>query len=55
MAKINYTDISRYINNENRIGEANEYTKMYLANKYRLENCGDFFYGDFIKDNNKTK
>ena len=34
----------------------NEYTKMYLANEYRLENCSDTFYGDLIKEeNNKSK
>ena len=33
-------------------GEHNEYTKIYLANQYRLENCNDIFYGDFIKDEN---
>ena len=30
-------------------GASNEYTKIYLANPYRLENCEDEFYGDFIK------
>lgn len=33
-----------------RKGRPNEYTKMYLANCYRLENCDDMFYGDFIKE-----
>lgn len=32
-----------------RKGNTNEYTKMYLANEYRLENCSDTFYGDLIK------
>ena len=37
-------------------GEHNEYTKIYLANEYRLENCNGIFYGDFIKEsNNKIK
>lgn len=31
-------------------GEHNEYTKIYLANEYRLENCSDIYYGDFIKE-----
>lgn len=35
-----------------RKGKPNEYTKMYLANEYRLENCNDMFYGDFLKLNN---
>lgn len=34
-------------------GMSNEYTKIYLANEYRLENCSDMFYGDFIKKENK--
>lgn len=39
-----------------RKGSSNEYTKIYLANEYRLKNCGDMFYGDFIKEeNNKRK
>ena len=39
-----------------RKGNTNEYTKMYLANEYRLENCSDTFYGDLIKEeNNKSK
>lgn len=39
-----------------RNGEKKEYTKIYLANQYRLENCSDIFYGDFIqKRNNKGK
>lgn len=39
-----------------RKGEQAEYTKIYLANQYRLENCSDIFYGDFIsKNNNKSK
>jgi len=38
-----------------RKGEHNEYTKIYLANSYRLENCGDIFYGDFIKEEYKKK
>lgn len=33
-------------------GKPNEYTKMYLANEYRLENCNEMFYGDFIKKTN---
>ena len=36
-------------------GEANEYTKIYLANEYRAKNCGDSFYGDYVKDNKKIK
>jgi len=35
-----------------RKGRPNEYTKMYLANEYRLNNCSDMFYGDFIRENN---
>ena len=31
-------------------GETSEYTKIYLANEYRLEKCGDSFYGDYIKN-----
>lgn len=39
-----------------RKGEKAEYTKIYLANQYRLENCNDIFYGDFIqKSDNKSK
>ena len=39
-----------------RKGSNNEYTKIYLANEYRLNNCKDMFYGDFIKEANyKTK
>jgi len=39
-----------------RKGEKSEYTKIYLANEYRLENCGDMFYGDFLKqENHKSK
>lgn len=37
-------------------GKNNEYTKMYLANEYRLENCSNIFYGDFLKeDKSKVK
>ena len=38
-----------------RKGKTNEYTKMYSANEYRLENCEDIFYGDYIKENPKHK
>lgn len=39
-----------------RKGEQAEYTKIYLANWYRLEKCSDIFYGDFIqKSDNKSK
>ena len=39
-----------------RKGEANEYTKMYLANEYRLEHCSDTYYGDYLKnESNKAK
>jgi len=39
-----------------RKGQSNEYTKIYLANEYRLQNCEDMFYGDYLKsENNKTK
>ena len=34
-------------------GMTNKYTKIYLANEYRLKNCGDMFYGDCIKKENK--
>ena len=34
----------------------NEYTKIYLANSYRLANCRDMFYGDLIeKEDHKAK
>lgn len=32
-----------------------EFTKIYLANKYRLEYCKDKYYGDLIKQKNKNK
>ena len=33
-----------------------EYTKIYLANSYRLANCRDIFYGDLIeKEDHKAK
>lgn len=33
-----------------------EYTKIYLANSYRLANCRDMFYGDLIeKEDHKAK
>lgn len=38
-----------------RKDKSNEYTKIYLANEYRLEHCEDIFYGDFIKEKNKHK
>ena len=39
-----------------RKGENNEYTRIYLANNYRLEHCSDIFYGDYLKnENNKAK
>lgn len=38
-----------------RKGSSNEYTKMYLANEYRINNCGDSFYGDIIKENDRFK
>ena len=38
-----------------RKGEVYEYTKIYLANEYRMNNCGDMFYGDFIKSSYKSK
>ena len=30
-------------------GAKSEYRKIYLANEYRLENCNNCFYGDYIK------
>lgn len=38
-----------------RKGAVYEYTKIYLANEYRINNCGDMFYGDFIKSSYKSK
>ena len=32
-----------------RKGTTNGYTKVYLANEYRLKHCDNMFYGDFIK------
>lgn len=36
-------------------GAKSEYTKIYMANEYRRENCPDSFFGDFIKIDNETK
>lgn len=37
-------------------GAKGEYTKIFLANQYRLEHCQDLFYGDFLKgEKNKRK
>ena len=33
-----------------RKGQNSEYTKIYLANEYRLENCSNMFYGDLLKE-----
>lgn len=33
-------------------GNSNEYTKIYLANEYRLKYCESIFYGDFIQSKN---
>lgn len=39
-----------------RKGEVYEFTKIYLANEYRINNCSDMFYGDYIKSqNNKMR
>lgn len=35
-----------------RKGMKNEYTKIYLANEYRLSHCEDIFYGDYINPEN---
>lgn len=33
-------------------GASNEYTKIYLANEYRMQYCEDMFYGDLIQSKN---
>ncbi|MBE6147258.1 MAG: hypothetical protein E7168_02865 [Firmicutes bacterium] len=36
-------------------GAKSEYTKIYMANEYRRENCPDSYFGDFIKSINEEK
>ncbi len=38
-----------------RKGEKHEYTKMFLANDYRLNHCPDCFYGDVLSQEKRTK